>query len=245
MHLLREDTHAVFDSTQWSLVKALGDTQGKGKQILDRLIRQYWPPVYALIRKKGYAPNEAGSLTLSFFEDVIFTRKLFNRADARKGKLRSLLSKALQNYLTDEVRKNYRERGHGLISAETIEQEEQIYTLIQEQNKGDVFDKRWAINVLELALTRCCEQYETTGQSIMWQAFEEKILIPAVNSCEPPGNEELAKKLGMENATRVYTTVRSVRKRLLAVLRDVVAETVTSPEEVEAEVKAICEYLSL
>ena len=51
---------------------------------LQRLAREYWYPIYAYVRRKGYDSHTAEDLTQGFFVQLISTNS-FARADRAKG----------------------------------------------------------------------------------------------------------------------------------------------------------------
>ena len=65
---------------------------------LSELCRIYWYPLYAYVRRRGYAPEEAQDLTQGFFLHLL-EHKTLGRADPLRGKFRSFLLGSLQNYL--------------------------------------------------------------------------------------------------------------------------------------------------
>ena len=63
---------ARFRTTQWTLVMAAGAPMGADThRALEELCRQYWYPLYAFIRRRGYDVPEAEDLTQSFFAKLL------------------------------------------------------------------------------------------------------------------------------------------------------------------------------
>ena len=81
---------------------------------LGELYRIYRYPLYAYVRRRGYAPEEAQDLTQGFFLHLL-EHKTLGRADPLKGKFRSFLLGSLQNYLSNEAeRARCLKRGGGV-----------------------------------------------------------------------------------------------------------------------------------
>src|ERR1017187_10613207 len=81
----RED----FPKISWTLVVAAGDpTHDDCRNALVRLCENYWYPVYAYVRRRGYPEAEAQDLTQDFFVRILEGRYL-NRADPNRGRFRS------------------------------------------------------------------------------------------------------------------------------------------------------------
>jgi len=65
-------TAAQFATTHWSVVLAAGDSGSPGsREALEKLCRQYWFPLYAFARRKGYSPEDAQDLTQEFFRQLL------------------------------------------------------------------------------------------------------------------------------------------------------------------------------
>src|SRR5436305_14474000 len=83
---------ARFRTTQWTLVMAAGAPMGADThRALEELCSQYWYPLYAFIRRRGYDVPEAEDLTQSFFAKLLTDRNALMRADPERGKFRSYL----------------------------------------------------------------------------------------------------------------------------------------------------------
>lgn len=93
-------TAASFQSTLWALVLgARGD-----RLALEQLLRTYWSPVYAFIRRQGYSGHDASDLTQEFLSQVVIGRDLVGRATPERGRFRAFLKQTLRNFLIDQHR---------------------------------------------------------------------------------------------------------------------------------------------
>ncbi|MBY0311649.1 MAG: sigma-70 family RNA polymerase sigma factor [Phycisphaerales bacterium] len=93
-------TAASFQSTLWALVLgARGD-----RHALEQLLRAYWAPVYAFIRRQGYSGHDASDLTQEFLSQVVIGRDMVGRANPERGRFRAFLKQALRNFLIDQHR---------------------------------------------------------------------------------------------------------------------------------------------
>ena len=73
-----------FPTTRWTLVVAAGDPRRKeARSALVSLCENYWYPLYAYLRRRGYAADQAQDLTQEFFMRVLEGRYL-DRADPEK-----------------------------------------------------------------------------------------------------------------------------------------------------------------
>jgi DNA-directed RNA polymerase specialized sigma24 family protein len=86
-----------FRTTRWSVVLLSAQSQEPGFQAaLGELYSIYWYPLYAYVRRRSYAPEEAQDLTQGFFLHLL-EHKTLGRADPLKGKFRSFLLGSFQN----------------------------------------------------------------------------------------------------------------------------------------------------
>src|SRR6266478_3272795 len=88
-----------FPTTRWTLVVAAGDPQRKeARSALADLCENYWYPLYAYLRRRGYAADEAQDLTQEFFVRAPEGRYLYRRAP-EKGRLGSLILTSLKFFV--------------------------------------------------------------------------------------------------------------------------------------------------
>ena len=240
-----EQSHVAFPPTQWTLIEALGDDHHPQRaDAMGKLIERYWPPTYAYLRRFGRPSEEAAELTQAFFAEVVLNRGLFERADPHRGRLRSLLMHALEQYLRDHHR-HERARGAGMtISFDGLRQEEAILAEDRADGAEAAFDRRWATAVLEEALQRCEQQLRANGRERHWVAFEAYVVRPAIAMSRPKSLAEVAKETGFHTRNDLAGALRTVRKRMLMLLREVVATTALGPEDQEAEYHYVVSLLT-
>ena len=92
-----------FTTTRWSLILSSLDAQSddeKAREALAQLCRIYWRPIFAFICRKGHSVPDAQDLTQDFFV-MVLKGNLIRHADRNRGRFRSLLLAALQNFLVD------------------------------------------------------------------------------------------------------------------------------------------------
>ncbi|MFI4896716.1 MAG: hypothetical protein ACIARR_02705 [Phycisphaerales bacterium JB059] len=200
----------------------------------DEAMRRYWPAVYAFLRRSGFGRERAEETTQAFFADVVIGRSLLERADPGMGRLRTLLLSALKRYLIDLHRREVARGSLARLPAEAIEREEGNWAEAELEG-SDAFDRRWASAQLEESMRRCEAHYRSSGKGAHWEAFEDRVVRPAVGSGAPTPLLELAPRLGFRGPADAAAAVQVVRKRALILLREVVSETVRDKDEIERE----------
>src|SRR5262245_19343080 len=94
-----------FPTTCWSLILGAGDRAGpEPREALATLCRAYWYPIYALIRRKGYGPDDAQDMTQAYFARLL-EKGVLAAADRPKGRFRAFLRTDCQHFLIDQYRR--------------------------------------------------------------------------------------------------------------------------------------------
>ena len=227
-----------FTTTHWSLVlAAAGSEDARGREALASLCQVYWYPLYAFVRRQGHGPHDAQDLTQEFFVQLL-EKEYLGDADRSKGKFRSFLLAALKHFLSKQwARAKTLKRGGGrtLVPLDTLSAEDR-YCREPEDNATPerLFERRWAVTLLDRVLTRLSKEYEATGKQAMFARLQgcltgDRDLLPYA---------ELAAKLGMtEGAVKV--AVHRLRQRYRGVLRDEIAQTVADPTEIDDEIRQL------
>jgi RNA polymerase sigma factor (sigma-70 family) len=222
--------HRGFATTRWSLVAA---AQHQADAALADLCRLYWYPLYAYVRRRGHDAAEAEDLTQAFFARLLEKNGLASVTPAR-GKFRSFLLSACQNFLANERdRANALKRGGGrVVSLDGADARYQ-----REPDHGEtperLFERRWALELLDRTLRRLREEHEQKGKSRLFDALKGTL---AGDGAAPYA--ELAATLGMTEGA-VKTSVHRLRGRYAELLRQEIGETVATPAEIDDEVRSL------
>jgi DNA-directed RNA polymerase specialized sigma24 family protein len=143
------------------LLSAKSQAPGFGAA-LSELYRIYWYPLYAYIRRRDHASEEARDLTQGFFLHLL-EHKTLARADPLKGKFRSFLLGSLQHYLSTEAdRARCLKRGGGVeFVALDMQEAEDRYKLepVDGLTPEKIFAARWAMALLGEAMNRLRQEY--------------------------------------------------------------------------------------
>lgn len=227
----------AFVTTQWSLVltAAEGDASSAAFDALSSLCQTYWFPLYAYVRRRGFDAASAADSTQAFFAELL-AKNYVGQADPTRGRFRSFLLKALEHFLAKEWQKGCRlKRGGGvpLVSFDACDADARWQLEPVEELTADrVFDRRWALTVLEQGIQRLRAQYIEAGRSALFEACQGFLSGDAAGV----SLAQVSERLGMtEGAVKV--AVHRLRQRYGRVLRQIIAETVARPEDVEQELR--------
>lgn len=228
---------AGFTSTHWSVVLAAGQgTSVQKSEALERLCRSYWYPLYAFVRRRGYAPHEAQDLTQSFFARLL-DKEYLKTVDRTKGKFRSFLLASLEHFLANEWRRTQAQKRGGQVSFISIDDDSPERQYLQLTATGltpeQIFEQQWATALLDQVLVRLRDEFKAEGKG---EWFEQ---LKAYLTGERQGAyAELATKLKTSEAA-LKMAVSRLRHRYAFLLRAEIANTVARPEEVEEELRAL------
>ena len=229
---------ARFATTHWSVVLQAGREESpQAGEALERLCRTYWYPLYAYVRRKGHDPNDAQDLTQEFFARLL-RGNFLNTVEQRKGRFRSFLVASLEHFLVKEwVRVNRQKRGGGqLIFSLDEEGAENRYALepADKLSAQKLYERRWAMTLLDQAMKRLGDECRENGKTELFQHVKNLLS----GDTREEGYRALATGLDMsEGAFRV--AVHRLRQRYGILLREEIAQTVATQEEVDEEVRCL------
>jgi RNA polymerase sigma-70 factor (ECF subfamily) len=228
---------ANFSPTHWSVVLAAagGADSTRARDALEKLCRNYWPPIYAFVRRQGHNPHDAQDLTQEFFARLLERNSLAN-VDQAKGRFRSFLLASLKHFLANEWDKaNAKKRGGGRppISIDAAAAESScVFEPADLLTADKIFERRWALALLDQVLRRLREEYARDGRE---KQFEQlKLTLTEASRSVPYA--EIAVRLGTSEGA-VKVAVHRLRQRYRELLRAEIADTVADPREIEDEIR--------
>jgi len=226
--------YADFPSTHWTLVQAVqGENAEDAARAMEQLCKGYWYPIYAFLRRSGRSAHDAEDLTQAFFHRLMTEGALLS-ARQEAGKLRSWLVGVLKHLLSDTARHDAaKKRGGGVphMSFNEMAAEERYKHEPQTMDDPDaLFTRIWAQDLLASVRSRLREAYEAAGRK---EVFD--LLLPFLMwDKDLPSGREIAEKIGSsEMATRIL--IHRLRVKFRTLLREEVARTVLTPEEIPGE----------
>lgn len=232
----------VFVTTHWSVVLTAGrnDTT-RARAALENLCQTYWHPLYAYVRRRGYSSEDAQDLTQAFFARLL-ERNAVAAVAPEKGRFRSFLLASLNHFLSDEWDKaRAQKRGGGKVISLDLQSAETRLGEIPVENftPEKAFEHRWAITLLEQVYQRLGEEYRAQGKGALFDAL--RTTLAGASDAAPYA--ELARQLDLtEGAVKV--AVHRLRQRYRGLLRDTIADTVSTPDEVEDELRYLFRTLA-
>jgi RNA polymerase sigma factor (sigma-70 family) len=224
-----------FTTTHWTVVRQATSDSPQAAAALETLARAYWYPLYAYVRRNGNSPHDAQDLTQAFFARLL-EHGYIQRADRDQGRFRTFLLSSLNNFLHNEWHKENREKrggGHKTFSLdeETAETRFAAEPFV-EQPPDSLYDRGWAATLLERALASLRSEFEQSGKLDLYERL--KVFVWG-DKCAL-SYAEMAAQLNMtEGAVKV--SVHRLRQRYGELLRAEVAQTVSTPEEINEELR--------
>lgn len=223
---------ATLPNTRWSVIL---DAQQDDPAALAEFCREYWFPLYGYARRTGLGPEDAADLTQSFFERIL-SRDILGQARRERGRLRSFLLRAFHNFAAEEWRRSHSQRrgvAGSVVPLDALSAEQRLMIEPRELVTPETeFERSWAREVLRQAQERLRATYDRLGQPAVFAALEGFL-----TDGELEGSfREIAAPLGMTEAAARFAAFQ-LRRRYRDTLREVVADTVASPEEVPAELE--------
>jgi RNA polymerase sigma factor (sigma-70 family) len=225
-----------FATTHWSLVVAAKPDEAsrtRARKALEELCRAYWYPLYAFVRYRGHSSDDAQDLTQSFFVRIIEAGG-FSSADPQRGRFRSYILGAMKHFLANEWhRAHAQKRGGGarLIELDALDRSARYALEPARSTDPDAgFDREWARESIARAMEKLRAESESRGKSELFEALKGSL------TGDEPARKETAARLGMtEGAVKV--AVHRLRQRYRVFLRAEIAETVTDPSGIDAEMR--------
>jgi RNA polymerase sigma factor (sigma-70 family) len=243
IHAEGSPTAMGFHTTHWTVVLAAREKgTASAREAVERLCETYWYPIYAFVRRQGLSSHESEDLTQEFFFRFL-ERHSLGSVQPAAGKFRSFLLACLKNFLANERERAHAQRRGGGVTHVAFDagDAETRYSLepADSRNPESLFERRWALAVLERVIAELRREYSTAGKTDLFEAL---------NGFLPGGHgdisrAELAAKRGV-SVGAIDVAVHRMRQRFGALLRQAVTQTVSSEAEVDEEIRHLITVLN-
>src|SRR5215831_12822098 len=227
-----------FASTHWSLVVAAGQRElPESREALATLCRLYWYPLYAYARRRLPQAQDAQDLTQEFFARLL-EKDYLRQADRQRGRFRAFLLTAFKHFMAKEHQRAYalkRGGGRTFLPLDFDRGERRYHQEPSHQATPEwLYERSWALTLLEQGLTQLREELAGAGKEPLFECLKGTLTVEAT----PRPYAELAGELGM-TAEALKVAVHRLRRRYAELIRAEIAQTVTTPEEIEDELREL------
>ncbi len=233
-----------FTTTHWSVVlEAKSHDTTQAAAAVGKLCRTYWQPIHTYVSSHREHRKDAEDLTQQFFARFL-EKEHYKLANRERGRFRSFLLTAAKHFLINErERASAQKRGHGIAPVSLDEQvpgEDRPRIELADQRTADqAYEYSWALALLSQVRTRLESEYKDAGNGERFSLLENFL----------PGQEseltyaQAAAQVGVAEGT-IKSDVHRLKKRYRELLREEVAHTVSSPAEIEEELRYLVTVLS-
>ena len=230
-----------FPATEWSdvLTAGAGDSP-QAAAALSGLCGQYWFPVYAYIRRTGQSPEAAQDLTQEFFARLV-ERRFIAGADPDKGRFRTFLLTILKRFLVnawEHERAAKRGGGRELVSLDATAEEQYCLEPVDRMTADRLYDRRWAVALLETVMGRLRVEQEREGRAELFQELAAYLYGESPNASQ----EQIGARFNLSESA-VKSAVHRLRARYRELLRIEVRRTLANPLDTENELRHLLDAL--
>ena len=231
----------VFFTTRWTMVLRASGNAPEARAALGDLCEIYWTPVYRFLRREGRDDDACRELTQEFFSQLL-AKNALGSADPARGRFRSYLLGALKHFLANDRRAAGRLKRGGDVVIESIDADGSDISRgmqIADENTADAwFDRHWALAVMERGLNSVRDSFESSGKGPQFQILKPWLMGEA----EGHDQSQAAAALGMTNGA-VKVAIHRLRQKFGEAIRQEIAETVDTEDEIAGELRYLIEAL--
>lgn len=236
-------------TTHWSVVDDFSlreSAPDRAEAALTRLCRDYWPPLYRFVRRRGYNRADAQDLTQGFFAYLI-EKQAYTTPDRSKGRFRTFLLVLLKRYLgATSAHQSRQKRGGGqamvcldggeLNALEYIS--DNALSIRAPLDEERLFEWNWATALVSRAMEALSAEYGSERKARIFAELRP-FLTGGVGL---PTHEAAAARLGVSVET-LRSHLFRLRARYRALLRAEVLRTVPQEKDIDDELRYLCRVL--
>ncbi len=231
-----------FPTTQWTLLaQATLHGDEKAAAALNDFCLRYRSPVIGVLRRRGLRDSRLEDVTHDFFIQLMQSSAL-KRADPQRGRFRQFFCGSLNRFLADDADHGRAlKRGGGVAHVH-------LDDAVEAEMAGDPghdeaaiqwLDREWALGIFSLALQRLQQEWTAPGR--LERLAVLRAFLPGAT--EILSQEEAAARLGL-TMVAFRSELHRFRDAFRRHLRAEVAQTVSSPSEIDDEMRHLRESLS-
>ena len=207
----------------------------ESREALEVLCRTYWYPVYAFVRRQGLEAEDARDLTQAYFTQLL-EKDYLDDYEPSRGRFRVFLKTSVKHFLSKERdRTRAAKRGGGVqfLSLDTDDLEGRYrHEPVDRLTPEEIFERRWTLIILERVLDRLRREQAEAGLRVQFERLQGFLTGDEAKT----RYRDMASELRLSESA-VKMAIHRLRHRFGQLLRSEIAETVSSPDQVDDEVK--------
>ena len=234
---VQRDRGRRFPTTLWTLVNIAGRRVPGADEALESLCAMYWFPLYGYARRTGHAPDSAEDLVQSYFT-VLLEKNYLSEASCDKGRFRSFLLSSFKHFLSNQRdRELTAKRGGGqrIVPIHFGPGSAEIRFIVEpshNETPDKIFDREWALVLLEQVRELLRKEFEQKGKLELFDRLQG-----CLSDVEPEVPYALVSKETGMSESAIKVTVHRIRRRFRDLVREQIAQTVVSQEDVDDEIR--------
>jgi RNA polymerase sigma-70 factor (ECF subfamily) len=235
---------ANFHTTRWSVVSNARGDSPVAKEALSELCGLYYAPVVAFLAREGRSDDAAREIAHEFFRDLLGGANAIGEIERSRGHFRSYLLGALKHFVANLRRAASREKRGGDIEHVAITNPTETSPGFDVADSGNapndiVFDRAWALAVVERALTHLQSECDADGRGDYFTELKPWLTPGGAMEAQAAS----ATRLGMtEGAFKV--AIHRLRRRYRELVRSEIAQTLSKPGDLDAEMRHLVAALA-
>jgi len=226
--------------TRWSLVARVHEGSDEARmEALGELLQRYLPVLHwYLSRHPGLDAHRREDLVQGFVASKILEQSILERADRSRGRFRTFLLNAFQNYIRDELRRAGAARrtppGGPPLPLEDADGTAEDHNDLDRQ-----FHQAWISQVVAMAIKGVQAECDRNDRVDVWTIFQRRLLEPMLEGARPVSYGDLVKELKLESPSQAANLLITAKRMFSRHLHTVISETVEDPAQAEAELQEL------
>ncbi len=208
---------------------------------LAELCESYWLPLYAYVRRHTGDIHAAQDLIQAFFAQLL-SKKYLKDVQPDRGLFRSFLLAAIKHFLSNQRDREKALKRGGSVTIQSLDwqrgEERVSGQLCHNITPERLFEREWALALLDRVLERLKAEQTSPRKQAAFEVLSGCLAIDRAQIDYSAAAETLQQS---EEAVRV--AAHRLRKRYRHLLRDEIAQTTATPDDVEHELRSLFEAL--
>ena len=232
---MSENRYDEFRTTHWSVIVSSREQDSDVRQkSLGELCETYWYPLFAYLRRNGHSPEETADYVQGFFVELI-DKDFLEAVSPEKGHFRWFLMSAIKRFVSKQIEKQSAQKrgGNRQLFSLNMDDAEQRYQMepVDGWSAEKLFDRRWAMTVLQQALDQLRSEQEKNGKLELYLELQPTLSGVSMTTEQYTA---IGGRLGML-AGAVKVAAMRLRQKYRDAIRDIVSQTVVGLDDVSDE----------